>query len=77
MSDYEDEYYQEEVSEVEYKDEDDERECERYESPPKSPDRSSSSSNSSSSNVSYHGDRSDEDGRYEDLGYRSEHESNG
>ncbi|WVQ89284.1 hypothetical protein IAS59_003038 [Cryptococcus gattii] len=77
MSDYEDEYYQEEESEVEYKDEDDERECERYESPPKSPDRSSSSSNSSSSNVSYHGDRSDEDGRYEDLGYRSEHESNG
>ncbi|KAL0240188.1 hypothetical protein I308_106736 [Cryptococcus tetragattii IND107] len=73
MSDYEDEYYQDEESEVEYKDDDDERECERYESPPQSPDRSSSNS---SSNVSYHGDGSDEDGRYEDLGYRSEHESN-
>lgn len=74
MSDYEDEYYQDEESEVEYKDDDDERECERCGSPPQSPDRSSSNS---SSNVSYHGDGSDEDGRYEDLGYRSEHESNG
>lgn len=64
MSDYEEKYNQEGEGEVEYKDEDDERECERYESPPQSPDRSSSSS----SNVRYHGDRSEEDGRHEDLG---------
>lgn len=77
MSDYGDEYYQEEGCEVEYKDDDDEHGCESYEPPPQSPARSSSSSSSSSSNDSYQGDRSDEDGRYEDVGYHSEHESNG
>lgn len=60
MSDYEDEYYQPEEREVEYRDEDDERGYERYESPPRSPARSSSSSS----------DSSEEDGRHSDGDYR-------
>lgn len=69
MSDYEDEYYQPEEREVEYRDEDDERGYERYESPPRSPARSSSSS-SGGGRESRHSDSSEEDGRHSDGDYR-------
>lgn len=69
MSDYEDEYYQPEEREVEYRDEDDERGYERYESPPRSPARSSSSS-SGGGRESRHSDSSEEDGGHSDGDYR-------
>ncbi|OXG87710.1 metacaspase [Cryptococcus neoformans Gb118] len=82
MSDYEDEYYQSGEREVEYRDEDDERGYERYESPPRSPARSSSNSSESSSSSSSgaggespHDDHSEEEERYIDENYRSQQES--
>ncbi|OXG45233.1 metacaspase [Cryptococcus neoformans Bt120] len=83
MSDYGDEHYQSGEREVEYRDEDDERGYERYESPPRSPARSSSNSSKSSSSSSSgaggesrHGDHSEEEERYSDENYRSQQESN-